>query len=72
MRRELYRSLGNTLRLIDALSFAAQIGARLGETQQVAAAIAEAEALIDPARAAAAGGSAGAVQRGEPPVSGPV
>ena len=45
---ELYRSLGNTLRLIDALIFAAQIGARLGETEQVAAAIAEAEALIGP------------------------
>jgi predicted ATPase/DNA-binding winged helix-turn-helix (wHTH) protein len=33
---ELYRSLGNTLRLVDALIFAAQIGARLGETERVA------------------------------------
>ena len=45
---DLYRSLGNSLRLIDALTFAAQIGSRLGETQRVAAAIAEAEALIGP------------------------
>ena len=36
------------MRLIDALVFAAQIGSRLGETQQVATAIAEAEALIGP------------------------
>jgi hypothetical protein len=54
---ELYRSLGNRLRLVDALIFAAQIGARLGETERVAAAIAEAEALIGrdaPPRQAAA------------------
>jgi len=54
---ELYRSLHNTPRLVDALIFAAMIGARLGETQLVAAAIAEAEALIAPdapARQAAA------------------
>ena len=54
---ELYRSLRNTPRLVDALIFAAQIGSRLGEVQQVAAAIAEAETLIAPdapARQAAA------------------
>jgi predicted ATPase/DNA-binding winged helix-turn-helix (wHTH) protein len=54
---ELYRALRNTPRLIDALIFAAQIGSRLGEAQQVAAAIAEAEALIGadaPPRQAAA------------------
>jgi predicted ATPase/DNA-binding winged helix-turn-helix (wHTH) protein len=54
---ELYRSLRNTSRLVDALIFAALIGARLGETQLVAAALAEAEALIAPdapARQAAA------------------
>ena len=54
---ELYRSMRNELRLIDALIFAAQIGSRLGETGQVAAAIAEAEALIGadaPPRQAAA------------------
>ena len=54
---ELYRSLGNTLRLIDALIFAAQIGPRLGEAEQAAAAIAEAEARIGlhaPPRQAAA------------------
>ncbi|MBA2549121.1 MAG: helix-turn-helix transcriptional regulator [Burkholderiaceae bacterium] len=54
---ELYRSLRNTPRLVDALIFAAMIGARLGELQQVAAAISEAEALIAPdapARQAAA------------------
>jgi predicted ATPase len=45
---DLYRSLGNSVRLIDALTFAAQIGSRLGETGRVAAAIAEAEALIGP------------------------
>ena len=45
---ELYRLSGNTLRLIDALVFAAQIGSRLGEWQQAATAIAEAEALIGP------------------------
>ncbi|HVG03618.1 MAG TPA: winged helix-turn-helix domain-containing protein [Burkholderiaceae bacterium] len=54
---ELYRSLRNTSRLVDALIFAAVIGARLGETQHVAASLAEAEALIAPdapARQAAA------------------
>jgi predicted ATPase/DNA-binding winged helix-turn-helix (wHTH) protein len=54
---ELYRSLGNARRLLDALIFAAQIGSRLGETGPVAAAIAEAESLIGPdapARQAAA------------------
>jgi len=54
---ELYRSLRNTPRLVDALIFAAMIGVRLGETQRVAAAIAEAESLIAPdapARQAAA------------------
>ena len=45
---ELYRALGNETRLIDALSFVAQIGSRLGEAEQVATAIAEAEALIGP------------------------
>ena len=45
---DLYRSLGNTSRLVDALIFAAMIGARRGETQLVAAAIAEAETLITP------------------------
>lgn len=45
---QLYRSLGNPLRLIDALIFAAQIGSRLGEAEQVAGALAEAEALIGP------------------------
>ena len=54
---ELYRPVGNTSRLVDALIFAALMGARHGETQLVAAAIAEAEALIAPdapARQAAA------------------
>ena len=54
---EPYRSLRNTPKLVDALIFAALSGARLGETQLVAAAIAEAEALITadaPARQAAA------------------
>ncbi len=54
---ELYRSARNTSRLVDALIFSAIIGARLGETQLAAAAIAEAEALIAadaPARQAAA------------------
>ena len=54
---ELYRSLRNAPRLVDALIFSAMIGARLGETQHGAAAIAEAEALIAPdapARQAAA------------------
>ena len=45
---DLYRSLRDTRRLIDALIFAALIGSRLGQAQQVADAIAEAEALIDP------------------------
>lgn len=45
---ELYRSLRNEPRLIDALICAAQIGPKLGEVQQVAAAIAEAEGLIGP------------------------
>ena len=45
---ELYRSSRNSARLLDALIFAALIGPRLGETQQVAAAIAEAETLITP------------------------
>ena len=54
---ELYRSLRNSQRLVDALIFAAMIGPRLGETQKVAAALTEAEALIPrdaPARKAAA------------------
>ncbi len=54
---ELYRSLRNAPRLVDALIVAAQIGARHGETQLVASSIAEAEALIAPdapARQAAA------------------
>ena len=54
---ELFRSLGNTPRLVDALIFAALTGARLGETGRVVAALAEAEALIAPdapARQAAA------------------
>jgi len=54
---ELYRSSRNSPKLVDALIFAAQIGTRLGETQRVAAALAEAEALIAPdapARQAAA------------------
>ena len=54
---ELFRSLGNTPRLVDALIFAALNGARLGEAQLVAAALAEAETLIAPdapARQAAA------------------
>jgi predicted ATPase/DNA-binding winged helix-turn-helix (wHTH) protein len=54
---ELYRSLRNAPRLVDALIFAALIGARLGETELVADALAEAEALIAPdapARQAAA------------------
>ncbi len=45
---ELYRSLRNSPRLVDALIFAAQSGARLGESEQVTAAIAEAETLIAP------------------------
>jgi predicted ATPase/DNA-binding winged helix-turn-helix (wHTH) protein len=45
---DLYRSLRDKPRLIDALIVAAQIGSRLGQASQVAAAIAEAEALIDP------------------------
>lgn len=54
---ELYRSLRNTPRLVDALIFAAIIGARLGETRLVAPALADAAALIAPdapARQAAA------------------
>ena len=54
---DLYRSLRDRPRLIDALICAAMIGWRVGQAQQVAAAIAEAEALVDsgapPAQAAA-------------------
>ena len=54
---DLCRSLRDTRRLSDALIFTAVIGSRLGQAQQVADAIAEAEALIDshapPAQAAA-------------------
>lgn len=45
---DLYRSLGDTRRQIDALYFAALIGSRLGEMQRCADALAEAQALIDP------------------------
>jgi len=44
---DLYRSLRDTPRRIDALSVAALIGSRLGEMQRCADALAEAEALID-------------------------
>ena len=45
---ELLRALGDTSRLIDALMAIAFVGTRCGETQQAAAAIAEAESLIGP------------------------
>jgi predicted ATPase/DNA-binding winged helix-turn-helix (wHTH) protein len=44
---ELFRSLGDTSRLIDCLIWTAMVGAHRGEAQHRAAALAEADALID-------------------------
>ena len=44
---ELFRSLGDTFRLIDSLIWLAMVAARRGESQHRAAALAEADALID-------------------------
>ena len=54
---ELFRSLGDTFRLIDCLIWTVMVGAHLGESQQRATELAEADALIDddaPARQKAA------------------
>ena len=44
---ELFRRLGDTFRLIDSLIWTVMVGAQRGDSQQRAAAIAEADALID-------------------------
>jgi predicted ATPase/DNA-binding winged helix-turn-helix (wHTH) protein len=46
---ELFRSMGDTFRLIDSLIWTVMVGALRGESQHRAAALAEADALIDDA-----------------------